>query len=85
MLGISRWCGKVGSYRTIQRFFAQSLPWATLFWVFFREHIFCQKETYILAGLRQKTTRKKPQIKLEQGIYFNAQKIAQTQIYQENN
>jgi hypothetical protein len=38
-----------------------------------------------LSGLRQKTTRKKPQIKLEQGIYFNAQKIAQTQIYQENN
>lgn len=50
MLGISRWCGKGGSYRTIQRFFAQSLPWATLFWVFFREHIFCKKETYILAG-----------------------------------
>ncbi|BAZ40442.1 transposase [Calothrix sp. NIES-4101] len=50
MLGISRWCGKGGSYRTIQRFFAHSLPWATLFWVFFREHIFCKKETYILAG-----------------------------------
>lgn len=50
MLGISRWCGKGGSYRTIQRFFAQSLPWATLFWVFFREHIFYKKETYILAG-----------------------------------
>ena len=50
MLGISRWCSKGGSYRTIQRFFAQSLPWATLFWVFFREHIFCKKETYILAG-----------------------------------
>ena len=50
MLGISRWCGKGGSYRTIQRFFAHSLPWATLFWVFFRDHIFCQKETYILAG-----------------------------------
>jgi putative transposase len=50
MLGISRWCGKGGSYRTIQRFFAHSLPWAMLFWVFFREHIFCKKETYILAG-----------------------------------
>ncbi|BAZ37048.1 transposase [Calothrix sp. NIES-4101] len=50
MLGISRWCGKGGSYRTIQRFFAHSLPWAGLFWVFFREHIFCQKETYLLAG-----------------------------------
>jgi putative transposase len=50
MLGISRWCGKGGSYRTIQRFFAHSLPWAMLFWVFFREHIFCTKETYLLAG-----------------------------------
>lgn len=50
MLGISRWCGKGGSYRTIQRFFASSLPWAALFWVFFKEHIFRSKETYILAG-----------------------------------
>ncbi len=50
MLGISRWCGKGGSYRTIQRFFASSLPWAVLFWVFFKEHIFRSKETYILAG-----------------------------------
>ncbi|BAZ36745.1 transposase (plasmid) [Calothrix sp. NIES-4101] len=50
MLGISRWCSKGGSYRTIQQFFAHSLPWTTVFWVFFREHIFCKKETYILAG-----------------------------------
>lgn len=50
MLGISRWSGKGGSYRTIQRFFAFSLPWAMLFWVFFREHIFRSKETYLLAG-----------------------------------
>jgi putative transposase len=50
MLGISRWCGKGGSYRTIQRFFASSLPWAVLFFVFFKEHIFKSKETYILAG-----------------------------------
>lgn len=50
MLGISRWSVQGGSYRTIQRFFASSLPWAALFWVFFREHIFRSKETYILAG-----------------------------------
>ena len=50
MLGISRWCGRGGSYRTIQRFFASSLPWAVLFWAFFREHIFRSKETYLLAG-----------------------------------
>ncbi len=50
MRGISRWCSKGGSYRTIQRFFASSLPWAALFWVFFKEHIFRSKETYLLAG-----------------------------------
>jgi len=36
MLGISRWAGKGGSYRTVQRLFATVLPWAMLFWVFFR-------------------------------------------------
>jgi hypothetical protein len=35
MLGLFRWAGEGGSYRTIQRFFAQALPWATLFgWCF---------------------------------------------------
>jgi len=32
MLGLSRWAGAGGSYRTIQRFFATVIPWATLFW-----------------------------------------------------
>jgi putative transposase len=36
--------------RQLQNYTAFSLPWATLFWVFFKEHIFCKKETYILAG-----------------------------------
>ena len=36
MLGISRWTGKGGSYRTVQRFFNTTLPWATLLWAFFR-------------------------------------------------
>lgn len=34
MLGISRWAGPGGSYRTVQRFFYSVLPWALLFWVF---------------------------------------------------
>jgi putative transposase len=50
MLGISRWAGKGGSYRTVQRFFAQALPWALLFWVFFRQHVYRPKEVYVLAG-----------------------------------
>ena len=50
MLGLSRWAGKGGSYRTIQRFFSQALPWAMLFWVFFRQHLFCPEEVSLLAG-----------------------------------
>src|SRR2546428_4664712 len=40
MLGISRWAGQGGSYRTVQRFFSQALPWAMLFWVSFRQHVY---------------------------------------------
>jgi putative transposase len=50
MLGISRWTGKGGSYRTVQRFFATVLPWATLFWVFFRQHVYRADEVYLLVG-----------------------------------
>ena len=39
MLGLSRWAGPGGSYRTVQRFFATVIPWATLFWVFLRHHV----------------------------------------------
>ena len=50
MLGLSRWAGKGGSYRTMQRFFSTVLPWATLFWVFFRQHVYRPEEVYLLAG-----------------------------------
>ena len=50
MLGISRWAGQGGSYRTVQRFFSQALPWAMLFWVFFRQHIYRSDEVYLLVG-----------------------------------
>jgi putative transposase len=50
MLGISRWAGPGGSYRTVQRFFSQALPWAMLFWVFFRQHIYRSDEVYLLVG-----------------------------------
>ena len=49
-VGISRWAGPGGSYRTIQRFFSQALPWAMLFWVFFRQHVYRPDEVYLLAG-----------------------------------
>jgi putative transposase len=50
MLGISRWAGKGGSYRTVQRFFYTVIPWAMVFWSFFRQHIFDPSDVYLLAG-----------------------------------
>ncbi len=50
MLGISRWTSSGGSYRTIQRFFATTLPWSELFITFFETHLFDLSHEYILAG-----------------------------------
>jgi putative transposase len=50
MLGISRWSGEGGSYRSVQRFFATTLPWASLFWLFFRTHLFHADDVYLLGG-----------------------------------
>ena len=50
MLGISRWAGKGGSYRTVQRLFSTVLPWAMLFWVFFRQHVYVPADVYFVAG-----------------------------------
>ena len=50
MLGISRWADRGGSYRTVQRFFQTALPWATLLWVFFRQHVLRADDVYLLAG-----------------------------------
>ena len=49
-LGISRWAGTGGSYRTVQRLFSTVLPWAMLFWVFFRQHVHCPADIYFVAG-----------------------------------
>jgi putative transposase len=50
MLGISRWSGHGGSYRTVQRFFTTLIPWASLFWIFFRTHLFHTDDVYLLGG-----------------------------------
>jgi len=50
MLGMSRWAGQGGSYRTIQRFFATVIPWGLLFWVSFRRHLYCPGDVYLVAG-----------------------------------
>jgi putative transposase len=50
MLGIARWAGTGGSYRTVQRVCSQVLPWAMLCWVFFRQHVYRPEEVYRRAG-----------------------------------
>jgi len=50
MVGIARWAGKGGSYRTTQRFFATVIPWGILFWAFFRRHVHCPSDVYLVAG-----------------------------------
>ena len=50
MLGISRWSEEGGSYRTVQRFFAKTLPWATICWLFVRHHLLNPEHEYLLAG-----------------------------------
>jgi len=50
MLGISRWAGKGGSSRTVQRLFSTVLPWAMLFWVFLRHHVHGPADVYCVAG-----------------------------------
>lgn len=50
MLGISRWSEKGGSYRTVQRLFSASIPWAKVMWLFFRQHLLNSQDTYIVAG-----------------------------------
>src|SRR6266700_138231 len=50
MLGMSRWAGKGGSYRTIQRFFATVLPWGLLMWFFIRPHVYCTGDAGLVGG-----------------------------------
>jgi len=50
MLSISRWAGKGGSYRTIQRFFTKKILWDSLNWAVAK--IFLKKSTgaILIAG-----------------------------------
>src|SRR5438128_2855960 len=50
MLGISRWAGKGGSSRTVQRVFYTVMPWARLFLVCFRQQVYCPDDVSLAAG-----------------------------------
>ncbi len=50
MLGISRWAGDGGSYRTVQRFFNTPIAWAKVHWCLVRHCFLAADDTFILAG-----------------------------------
>jgi len=50
MLGISRWAGKGGSYRSVQRFFNATIPWPKVFVKFFAQHLYRPTGEYFLVG-----------------------------------
>jgi IS4 transposase len=50
MLGISRWAGKGGSYRTVQRYFNAVIPWPQVFGKFFEQHLCDPEGEYFLVG-----------------------------------
>ena len=50
LLSISRLTSTGGSYRTLQRFFASTLPWLNISWLLFHQYLFQADEIYLLAG-----------------------------------
>lgn len=50
MLGISRWCEKGGSYRTVQRLFNTTIPWSELNWRLIKAHLWDGESELVLAG-----------------------------------
>jgi hypothetical protein len=50
MRGLSRWAGKGGSYRTIQRFFNASLHWCHLHWLLMRHHGLDTDDVVVMSG-----------------------------------
>ncbi|MEM7343918.1 MAG: transposase [Chloroflexota bacterium] len=50
MLGVSRWAGKGGSYRTIQRFYNESINWSKINWLLIRHYLWNDDDTLLIAG-----------------------------------
>src|SRR6058998_434483 len=50
MRGLSRWSGKGGSYRTIQRFFNTSVNWCHLNWLLIRHHVLDADDVVLMSG-----------------------------------
>jgi putative transposase len=50
MLGISRWTGEGGSYRTVQRFFNTPIDWVNVQWSLIQEYYQDTSDTIVIAG-----------------------------------
>jgi len=50
MLGISRWTGEGGSYRTVQRFFNTPIAWVKVHWCLIRHCFLSSDDVFIIAG-----------------------------------
>lgn len=50
MLGISRWAGEGGSYRTVQRFFNTPIAWVKVHWCLIRHCFLSSDDVFIIAG-----------------------------------
>lgn len=50
MLGLSRWTGHGGSYRSLQRFYQSPINWALLHWTLIKTHLLTPDGVYLLAG-----------------------------------
>jgi putative transposase len=50
MKGLSRWSGKGGSYRTLQRFFNTTLSWCQLNWLLIRHHLLDADDIVLMSG-----------------------------------
>ena len=49
-LSISRWAGKGGSYRSVQRFFQSQITWREVLWLLFKQFLYRSDATYLLVG-----------------------------------
>jgi len=57
MLGVSRWAGPGGSYRTVQRFFHASIHWCGLQWALIRCHLLDDDDVILVGGDDVVTTK----------------------------
>ena len=71
MLSISRWAGKGGSYRTVQRFFEKEIPWDSLNWAVVK--VFLKKSSgVILIGGDATTVTKSGKHTFGLGKFFSS-------------